>query len=442
MVNRLMNLTRAVKKTYIYLLAFLLPAGIMLTVYIVKGVYPFGPQTLLTIDMSNEYVDYFSMFKSLFTGGNSVFYSFEKLLGGNMTGLFAYYLASPFNLIFLFFNTENFDVAVMLITLLKIGCCGVTFAIYIDRTFEKPGLLTTVFSVCYALMAYNIIYQLNIMWLDGVICLPIVMLGIDRIIDRKQPLLYYVSLLAALLTNYYIGYMICIFSLLYFIYKVLLSKSYMEAYLKGRFFRGRLTLFLFTSVLSAGTGCFLLLPALLSLKTGKEQFSIGNFGFFSNFDIGGIFSKIVLGSQSYKDAINGMPGIFCGLFVVLLVCLYFLNRRITMREKLYSAAFLLILLVNFYLNTFNIIWHGFNPPTWFPFRYSFVFSFLLIVLAYRSVISMKSIRLRHVLFTCIVVLVVLIRIYRKRRSRFRRFLWRPTAAFLFTASERGSWQAG
>jgi len=296
----------------------------------------------------------------------------------------------------------------MIITLLKIGFCGTTFAVYINKTFKKPGLLTVVFSIFYALMAYNIIYQLNIMWLDGVICLPIIMLGIDRIIEQKKPLLYYIFLTFAILTNYYIGYMICIFSLMYFIYKMLLSKGFNDAFLKAKLFRGRLASFLFTSVLAGGTGSFLVLPAILSLKTGKEQLTIRSFGIYTNYNFFGVFSKIVLGSQSYNDVIKGMPGIFCGLFVVLLLGLYFFNRLINLKEKFYSAAFILILLVNFYFNPLNVIWHGFNAPTWFPFRYSFVFSFLLIVLAYKAVINLRGVKLRHIVLTCIVCLVVFI----------------------------------
>lgn len=399
---------KLIKKSYAGILSFLLPAGILFAVYIYMGVYPFGQKTLLTIDMTNEYVDYFSAFKAMFTGGGSVFYSFSKLLGGNMAGLFAYYLASPFNIIFFFFDRANFDVAILLLTLIKIGFCGLTFYLYLNRSFPQKGLLPVVFSVFYALMAYNIIYQLNIMWLDGVICLPLVMLGVDRIIEGKRAVLYYIFLMLAIVTNYYIGYMICIFALLYFIYKLLLSEHYKAAFLKFNFFRDRFICFLFTSVLSAGTSCFLMLPAVLSLQTGKEHFSLSNLAFYPNYKFLGILSKIVLGSHTYADVKSGLPDIFCGLLVTLLLGLYFFNRLISRREKLFSGLFILVMLLNFYLNTFNKIWHGFNPPAWFPFRYSFVFSFLVIVMAYRCIIHFKGIRIRHIMLVCVMILAILI----------------------------------
>lgn len=401
-----MRLKNMLKKSGGPVLAFMIPAGIMLAVYIYMGVYPFGGRTLLTIDMTNEYVDYFSAFRDMFSRGGSVFYSFGKLMGGSMVGLFAYYLASPLNVIFFFFDKADFDVAVMLLTLLKIGLCGTAFYIFADRACGRGGLMAVVFSVFYALMAYNIVYQLNIMWLDGVICLPLIALGIERMITRGRPKIYFIFLTVAILTNYYIGYMICIFSLMYFIYRLLLSDGYREAFLKGSYFRRRLGGFLLTSALSAGTSCFLLLPSVITLRTGKEHFTLSNLGFYKDYDFFGILSKLVIGAHTYIDVKRGLPDIFCGLLVTLLVVLFFLNRNISRREKLLSGLFIVVMLLNFYINTLNKIWHGFNPPAWFPFRYSFVFSFLIITLAYKSMINLRGVRLRHIVATCIVMLCV------------------------------------
>lgn len=376
----------------------------MLAVYFYMGVYPFGDGTLLTIDMTNEYVDYFSAFRDMFARGGSVFYSFSKLLGGSMVGLFAYYLSSPFNIVFFFFGKADFDVAIMVLTLIKIGFCGMAFYFFADKACGRGGLIAVVFSVFYALMAYNIIYQLNIMWLDGVICLPLIALGIQRLIDRGSPKIYFIFLTLAILTNYYIGYMICIFSLLYFIYRLLLSDGYRDAFLKGKYFRRKTGNFIVTSLLSAGASCFLLIPAVITLRTGKEHFTLSNLRFYKDYDFFGILSKLVIGAHSYLDVKHGMPDIFCGLLVTLLVVLFFLNKDISRREKLLSGMFIFIMLLNFYINTLNKVWHGFNPPAWFPFRYSFVFSFLMITLAYRSMLNLHGVRVRHIVATCIVLL--------------------------------------
>jgi uncharacterized membrane protein YfhO len=403
-----MRIRAGLKKISAPALSFLIPAGIMLAVYVYMGVYPFGSKTLLTIDMTNEYVDYFSAFRDMFTGGGSVFYSFSKLLGGSMVGLFAYYLASPLNVIFFFFDKADFDVAIMLLTLIKIGLCGLAFQIYLRGNFGKAGAAEIAFSIFYALMAYNIIYQLNIMWLDGVICLPLVALGIDRMISGRGPAVYFCFLTLAIITNYYIGFMICIFSLLYFIYRLLLSEGYSMALAKRRYFRSAFVRYLLTSVFAAGTSCFLLVPAVLTLSTGKEHFDIANLRFYPDFNFFSLLSKLVIGSHTYIDVKNGLPEVYCGILVTVLAALYFFDKLVSSREKLLSAAFIGIMLVNFYINTFNKVWHGFNAPAWFPYRYSFVFSFLMIILAYRAVTDLKGVKTRHVFVVCLTLFVVFI----------------------------------
>ena len=393
-----------------YLAAFLLPVGILLTTYALTGIAPFGPKTLLTIDMSNEYVDYFSYFKSLFGGGGSLFYSFGKTLGGDMTGLFAVYLASPFNLLLLLFPREHLDTGILLLTLLKTGLCGVTFSVYLRRVFAGPALPAVVFSVFYALMAYTIVYALNIMWLDGVLLLPLVALGVEDFVSRGRPALYLISLTLAVYTDFYIGYMIGIFSVLFFVYRLLLSSGLREG--GGRFARRMSLRFAGTAALAVGLSAPLFFPALLSLHTSKEKIpgmasSAHHAALYANFPLQDLLHKFALGAYSYKDAAAGLPNVYCGLLVVLLLFLYFWNRRVPVREKLCSAAFILILVLSFYSNVLNLVWHGFNPPTWFPYRYSFVLCFLLIVLAYRAARNIGGVGTRHVVLVSTVLLVAL-----------------------------------
>lgn len=110
-----------------------------------------------------------------------------------MWGILPYYLLSPFNFILLFFTSSQMPTAIFIMTILKIGACGLTSYIFLNRIFHKTWS-PLIFSVCYAFMSFNMVYLSHIMWLDGVILLPIVALGIHRIIDKKRPLCYIISL--------------------------------------------------------------------------------------------------------------------------------------------------------------------------------------------------------------------------------------------------------
>lgn len=318
----------------------------------------------------------FSYLREMLTGDRGFFYSFSKTLGGDMAGLNAYYLMSPFNLLLLLFSTEQLPIAVEIITLLKIGLCGLAFYLCITKNKTWHGLI---FSTSYALMAYNIVYQQNIMWLDSVILLPLLVLGIQRIIKERTPFLYLFSLFGCIVTNYYLGFMICIFSALFFLYQYLCCTEKQNKNIAVLFQYGA------SSILGGGLGMYVILPALKSLQGGKAVFDISMLTMSKVFPLRDFLSKIFIGSFDYGQIVTGqphryipLPNIYCGMIVLVFAGIFFLNKKIQIQKRLGMFFLLTILLASFYLKGLNMIWHGFNEPTWFPFRFSFLFSFLLI----------------------------------------------------------------
>ena len=207
-------------------MAFSVPILILLISYAFLSIFPFGNKSLIVYwDMREQYTVFFEYLKTMFAGQNDVFYTFSKFLGGDMVGLFAYYMSSPFNLLFWVFKNVNMAVMVLILTLLKTGFCGLTFNIYLSKKF-KTDYSTILFATIYALSGYSIIYKQNIMWLDGMIFLPLVLLGIEQILSADKIWCYIISLVAAIISNYYIGYMIGIFSVLYFAYVVIATHSF------------------------------------------------------------------------------------------------------------------------------------------------------------------------------------------------------------------------
>lgn len=76
--------------------------------------------------------------------------------------------------------------------------------------------------------------------------------------------------------------------------------------------------------------------------------------------------------------------IYCGTAVLLLVPLYFMNRRISMKRKVSNGILSFLMIVFMYIKPVDIVWHGFQVPNWLPYRYSFAFSFLLVVMAFEA----------------------------------------------------------
>lgn len=401
-----------IEKKYCWL-AFGLPAYLMLIICFVLKITPFGDESFLIIDANAQYINFFSYFRTMLQEGNDFFYSFSKTLGGEMAGFTAYYLISPLNLLLLFFPTAYLPEAFSLMVLIKVSLCGLSFFYYINRRypFHRVSLL---FSTSYALMAYNAVYCYNVMWIDCVACLPLILEGIHRLIGRGSPWLYIGSLAAAILMNYYIGYMICIFSALYFVLCMAIQFPLRE--LRGQWRRA--ALFAGSSVGAAALNAFLLFPVLLSLDaTSKAGAKLSDLKFKENFPFSHLFEKLLSGSMGGEEISYGLPNIFCGVAVLLLACLYFENARIPLREKLASAGLIGFFAVSFHIKALNLIWHGFKTPIWFPYRYSFTFSFFLIALAYRALLCLQEGNTRkQVIGTFLGILAAIILLARKALS--------------------------
>lgn len=360
-------------KAFLYILSFIAPLSILLCVFAILDIAPVGTKLFLVNDLSGQYVSFLSYLKDMSKNGNDFFYSFSQVLGLDMLGTAAYYLFSPFNL--LLFLIKDTALAATWIILLKISLCSVTFFHFISKKSEvRPSNL--MFSLAYSLMAYNIAYSHNLMWLDGVIILPIIVMGIDKIISKKSPALYFISLSAAIFSNYYIGYMLCLFSLLYFCGRFILNLDSVKA-IKNHI---RVILnFTFSSLFAGAVNAFFLVPTYLSVSDSAYTPDVQDT--FSSF-IAAI-SNVLMGVYDVNHQHYITANLFCGTITFLLMGLYFFNKQISKKEKIVTGIGLLFLFSSVCVYYFNFIWHGFSTPRGFPNRHTFIIAFVIVVLAWR-----------------------------------------------------------
>ena len=210
------NKAVAIKRKRPLLLAFCIPAAVMLAALVYRGVYPFGDRCFLRVDLYNQYMPFFTEFHRKLREGESLFFSWRAGLGANFLALYAYYLASPVNFLLVFCPEEWIMEFMTALIVIKISLCGLTFAWYLKRHFGTDSYAVTLFSAGYALSGFMADYNWNIMWLDCIYLAPVVIFGLEELVGKKRPFLYTISLGICILTNYYISIMICIFLVLYF----------------------------------------------------------------------------------------------------------------------------------------------------------------------------------------------------------------------------------
>ncbi|MBQ7982512.1 MAG: YfhO family protein [Clostridia bacterium] len=355
--------------------AFFVPLVLMYLIYIGMEVFPFGKNSVLVLDLNGQYVYYFEYFREIIHGDASLLYSWTRSLGGEFLGIFSYYLCSPFSLIVALLPKTMMTEALLLLILAKVGMCGVTMAYYLRTSRGVSRYTAVLFGTMYALCAYGVIQAMNTMWIDAMYLLPIVLLGCERLLRGKNPLLYCVTLAILMLTNYYIGFMVCIFLVLYFFYYFFSQ----EELTVGRFVRAGLRFALY-SLIAAAIAAILLIPAYYGLTFGKTTFQQTNYDFMQRFDFLDFLTKFLPASYDTVRP-EGLPVVYSGLLTVLFAPLFFIAPGISNREKVWSGILVVLLVMSMNASTVDIFWHGMSKPNWLNYRYSFMLCFFLIMLA-------------------------------------------------------------
>ncbi|KRK89529.1 YfhO family protein [Lentilactobacillus sunkii] len=357
----------------------------------VNHITPFGNQNLLVGDMGAQYSPFFSFFKHAIATENFSTFSFHTGVGENIVPLVAYYLLSPFNVIILLFSTSQVPTAITIILMLKVSAISAAMSFYLVKHFQSFNWMNPIFAVVFGICGYVTANFINIMWLDGLICLPLICYGIDRIKDGHSGSQLFIWFSLCIIVNYYIGYMIGIFTIIYAV-NLMLAGHLSDSGVKTRLSRNLpfIKSFSFTLLCSVLTSMVVLLPAGLGMfQTAKtspgDASAMGavthpQFGFE-------VFSQLGLGGQDYVNRLFHAPAIFSSLAIILLVCVYFVHPKINQQRKVGTAFTLITLFLSMLIEPVNLAWHMFNEPSGSPFRYSFLLSFMLIVTAYEAWLS-------------------------------------------------------
>ena len=398
----LLNSKRSLKSffdEYWYIaIGAIIPAIIFFLIYLARGLYPFGNGTVLVLDLNGQYVYFFEALRNTVLEGGSLLYSWSRALGGEFLGMYAYYIASPLSYLICLFPADKTQEFLLIMFLIKAAICGGTMGFYLhNHSVNKNKLSVITFSVMYALSAYCVVQQNNTMWIDAVMWLPLVTYGVEQVIKYGKFKVFVIFLSLTLASNFYIGYMVCIYVLLYYFFFMIAYKEngvnnpISEKLHFGKSFV-RMGVF---SIIAIGMAAVIVFGAYYSLQFGKNEFTDPSWEIKMKFDFFDLLFKLL--PSSYDTVrIDGLPFVYCGLLTVVLAPLFFCSKKFTVREKVASGAFLMIFVLSFMISSVDLIWHGFQKPQWLNARYSFIFCFFLIFLAFRAFDHIKTIKAKNV----------------------------------------------
>ena len=382
-------------KKILYALSALAPMTIMLVVWAFMGMYPFGSKSLMAVDFGQQYISFFGLLKNAILTGDlsSLSYSFTKSLGGDMIGVLGYYLMSPFNLIYILMPLKYFGAAVFLTIWLRYGAIGLSFAFLLIKRYkglESRKWMVPLFSTAYALSGMLVSYQMNVIFYDAMIMLPIVIVYLEQLLDGEAPYRYSFVLGLAVLLQFYMGYMISIFVALYACFYVsprLMVEGDLKTKLKN--YIPPLLQAVIYSIIGIGTAAVLLLPVFFNLLESKGQIGGGmTFSFAFQINPLDILAKMVIGgfdTTSGWSAGPNLPNIYIGALGFLGFIFYFLSKNVSKVKKWAAGIVTLVFLTSFVNEFVSKIWHMGQNPAGFFFRFSWLFSFFMLLLAYQAV---------------------------------------------------------
>ena len=308
-----------------------------------------------------------------------------------MAGLVGYYLLSPFNLIFIITPFQFYGLAVFLVIWLRYGAIGLAFAFLLIKRYKglsSKKYLVPLLSTAYALSGMLVAYQMNVIFYDAMIMLPIVIAYLEELLDGGSIFKYSLALGMMLFFQFYMGYMASIFIVLYACFYVS-SKLGDEGTLKlklSNFFKPLLRAF-GASVVGGGLASVILLPVLSSLLESRGGYNPGmTFSLDLMIKPLDILSKLTIGGFDSGAWVMGpsLPNIYIGAFGFVGFILYFSCKKICSIKKWSAGVVTCIFFISFVNEFVNKIWHMGQMPLGFFYRFSWLFSFFMLVLAFQA----------------------------------------------------------
>ncbi len=386
-------LEKRVKKSVSFhpLLAFFVTMFSLILVFLINQIVPFGQRNVLTYDLGSQYAPFLLGLKHSVTGGGSVLYSRNIGMGSSTIGIFAYYLSSPLNILTLVFPDSMIQELVSVLTILKLSFAGAFMTWLLERKFSSRDRMSVLFGMMYPFCTYAIAFMFNIMWLDGFALLPLVILLIEEFIKerRRWPLLT-LSFFLLFVSGYYMAYMVGVFSFIY----IVSVMAYQGKFKKEQNGLQSLGLFLLSAVTAALMSACILLPAgVQTLNNPDASVQESVFTMQPEFKLMDMVDQLV--EKGAGNIIHNMPLVFCGMTALFLCVLFFLNPKIKRSLKIAIGAAFGFGILCFQFPLLKLAWHLFDVPNCFDYRYSYLFSFVMILVAYYSYLNMQYVSKKH-----------------------------------------------
>lgn len=358
---------------------------ICLVIFYCLKLAPLGDNSIAVLDAYYQYMDFMAFFKDVLSGKQNLSYTMAKGLGSSAIGIFSYYLSSPAELLQLFFAKDQMPLSYDISVILKLGISSLTMTWFLQERFDKKITMIPLLglSIGYGLMNYNFYQAWNTIWLDGVYMLPLMMLGVYRVIHTGAIAMLSVSTALVILFNWYIGGINCLFSGFWF-----LAEESLQHFRRGRTkkeFLHDMAIYVFGMLAGILISSVLFLPTVLQLRQGAgnsfdwNQLSLGFQGDVLA-SLGSYFMGHFVGTNTNTANLDYMS-LFCGSVPVCGALSLFAVKDLKKKYKIFAFLLIAFAFLMFHWQILFFMFSLMKSPVGFIPRYSYLGCFILIFLS-------------------------------------------------------------
>ena len=403
------------KKLLKYIVAFSVPVICIVIHMITAGCYPFGKNTILLGDANAQYYAFFLEMYDRIKGGKTLFFSWNMGLGYDFSSNFFYYLASPFNLIAMLFGKSYMELGMIVTMCVQVGLCGVTMTYFLKHTKENTmgqgamnEIVCALFGLVYAMCDFMLAYQYNIIWLICLMLVPLVMLGVEKLVKTGDVKLYFISMVLAFVLNFYFSWFVAIMAVVWFV----------DVKKDTHTFWKRFARFALTSITAAGCAAVVLVPCFFAVYSRTYSGRVDNsvkmttWGNFANY-----LQSYFWGNSydTYGQKLFGLNA-YVGVFTVILVLVYLLNRKIDRLSRIKRMVEIVIFSISLNLVAAIYVLHGMTLPHLYSCRFEFILSIILLVCAFESIANYERIGYIRTAVIAVFVLAMVAFVFMKNNN--------------------------
>lgn len=399
-------------------ISFFLTVLIFIASCVLFNVAPFGSAHILSSDLKAQYSPFLTLWKHHVKNLDfrhfleSISYSFSLGGGKNFVGTLAYYLSSPLNLILFLFNDESLYNGITILLMLKLSFASSFMCMFLrTRAENKKSAWPILLSVIYAFSSYTMIFMFNVMWMDGYCLLPLLLFFIEKFLDKGKYKGIVVTLVVLFIAQFYIAYMVGIFSFLYLLVR-LYEKKAIENSLDLKAALKKVGKFILVAAVSALIASFLLVPAALDILGNSDvtSYSELNKSDVVTFSAISMPDQIFMGADGDFSSVlpDNLPYVFLSLLVTSSVAVYLASDFFKGKQKTVYLVCLIAVYIFFAVDVLDIFWQAFDHPNWFWHRYSFVFFPFMLTIALKVLENAKNVANKDIRKAYLVLLAILI----------------------------------